>query len=176
MPWQNRTSLGMWGQQFSNEVHERIVKQMRQKATNIVQKAVRLAPRDTNYLASSIHYEMNENDYTVSFIVGAFYGIFQEFGTRKMRPHPYLRPAINDEFGIYGWETSMAFQNVPHIYAPIIAHGKGFHLPSTLTRKQRGHVRKHLLPISKKMWSVKEGRKNVPSNVSRSKLEVRRGF
>ena len=69
-------------------------------------KAVRLAPVDTAHLRNSISWKTSlsgEGDWsgmpdpkTMEGYVGSpvEYAVYQEFGTRRLRPQPYLRPAI----------------------------------------------------------------------------------
>jgi HK97 gp10 family phage protein len=157
-------ALGSFSQQFSNEVHARITKHMRQMGIVIENKAKELVPKRTGRLHDSITYSLDENNYTLSIVVGAPYGVFVEYGTRHMMPHPYIRPALNQLKDIYGINTEMAFLNTPHIHAPIIASGKDFFVPSTLTPKQVQHVKQHLKPTSES-YHIR--------NVRRSKLVVR---
>lgn len=66
-------------------------------------QAVALAPVDTANLRNSIGYvttRAKDGDLTVrpakmEGYVGTpvFYGVYQEFGTRRMAPQPFLRPA-----------------------------------------------------------------------------------
>ncbi len=52
-----------------------------------------LAPKDTGALKASIYSKLESN--TVAIIGdGVFYGAFQEFGTDKHAPYPFLRPAL----------------------------------------------------------------------------------
>ena len=162
-------ALGKFSQQFSDEVHARINKQMRQYGIIWENKAVRLAPKRTTYLAGSISYTYDENTYTLSLTVGAAYGVFVEYGTRYMRPQPFVRPALNEIPGLFGIQTEMAFLNTPHIHAPLIASGPTFYGPKHLTAKQREHIETHLKPTSKRLYSASSGH----GHVSRSKLTVR---
>lgn len=57
------------------------------------------APKATGNLAGEIDHEVTVTRNTITGWVGvrkgdAFYGYFQELGTRKMRAHPFLRPAV----------------------------------------------------------------------------------
>ena len=77
----------------------------------IAQEARRLAPVDTGFLKSTIDWAIvgeGIRGMELHVFVGATYGIFQEFGTRKMAPHPFLRPAIN-QAGSRFVSTEMAF-------------------------------------------------------------------
>jgi len=55
--------------------------------------AKRLAPVDTGRLRASIHTSPMEPAPEISVSDGVDYGVYQEFGTSKMKPHPFLRPA-----------------------------------------------------------------------------------
>lgn len=49
--------------------------------------------RVPGWLAGSIEADVDEEG--IAFVdVGAFYGVFQEFGTEHQRAHPFLRPAM----------------------------------------------------------------------------------
>jgi len=75
--------------------------------SNVRGQAVSLAPVDTNLLKNSITWKTSKSggggDWSglpepkvMEGYVGTpvEYAVYQEFGTRKMRPQPYLRPAI----------------------------------------------------------------------------------
>lgn len=163
---------GMQGMTFDwrgAEVEAAFLARLDEEMANIGRTAVQVAqtyaPKRTGRLAMSIHFVVDHAQHSVEIAVGAPYGIFVEYGTRYMRPQPYLRPALNALGPIFGIQLDMAFNSVPMIHTPILAAGAGFHLPSTLTHKQLGHVRKHLLPTSKR---------HHIGNVSRAKLKVRK--
>jgi len=64
---------------------------------DVVKEAVSMAPALTGDLKRSIDYKIDPKaKYTVIGYVGSplDYAIYQEFGTRYMRPQPFLRPAI----------------------------------------------------------------------------------
>ena len=153
------------GPSVARTIEERIDVQMHKLGQQVVEIAQRYAPYKSGALRNSIDYDYNEATGTIAWTVGVPYGIFVEYGTRNMMPHPYLRPAINTVGSVYGWNMEMVFAETPHIKAPILASGAGFHLPSTLTSKQVAHVRKHLLPTSKRHFI---------SNVSRARMSIRR--
>lgn len=54
--------------------------------------AKRLAPVDTGRLRNSI-YLNKVTDYHYVMRDGVEYGVFNEFGTNKMTPNPFFRPA-----------------------------------------------------------------------------------
>ena len=55
--------------------------------------AKRFAPFDTGRLSMSIHYQRLD-DFECSVSDGVHYGIFQEWGTSKMRAHPFMQPGM----------------------------------------------------------------------------------
>ena len=75
---------------------------IRSRATDLQRRAETLAPRRTGDLARSITVEHKGmgNSASMSASIGptARHGRFQEFGTAKMRPQPFMGPAL-DEVG-----------------------------------------------------------------------------
>ena len=59
----------------------------------IVGDARLIVPVVTGYLRDSIHSEETDNGAEVR--VDADYASFVEFGTYKMRAHPFIRPAVD---------------------------------------------------------------------------------
>ena len=128
-----------------------------------------LAPRKTGYLASQEGFQVV--DHTLVFYFGAPYDIFQEFGTRTIRPHPHIRPGLQAIGRTLGFDIELNF-NAPGAGAwqGLYAHQGTFIAPSgiqprPLTRAQHEHVRKHLIPTSKRLHK---------GNVKRAKMRVRR--
>lgn len=64
-----------------------------QTALLIESDAKQLAPVDTGRLRASIHADIAPNGLSATVSDGTTYGIFVEFGTRRQRPQPFLRPA-----------------------------------------------------------------------------------
>ncbi len=137
----------------NEQIQIRLREDMLRKSRLVVQIAESHAPRKTGQLATSIGFDWNDANLEVVFTVGAPYGIFQEFGTRYIHPHPYLRPAINMVFGgTFGYQTSMVFTSTPEPGAGrkwLKAEGAGFHVPKGLPAHQQAHIAKYLIPISK---------------------------
>lgn len=65
-------------------------------ALRVEKRAKFFAPFDTGYLEQRI---MAEPDGELSYTVTskAEYSVYQEWGTRKMAPHPYMVPAMEQE-------------------------------------------------------------------------------
>lgn len=152
------------GDQIIDEIEDRVWNGMLAVSRQVVQIATMYAPKKTGRLATSIHFDADRTNFAVAFIVDAPYGIFQEYGTRHMAPHPYLRPALNTVGPQYGFDFTMAFDATPDIHAPLIARGASFGVPSTLTHSQHQHVINRLKPVSQR---------HHIGNVSRAHLRVR---
>ena len=155
------------GQGFLNEISNRIDQQANALGRQVVDIAQRYAPVETGYLRSSISYAYNNSTHAISFIVGAPYGIFVEYGTRNSHAHPYLRPALNTVATIYGFETSMDFNNVIATDKKLLSHGPTYQMHQSLTARQKAHVRANLKPVAER---------HHIGNVSRAKLKVRHSF
>jgi HK97 gp10 family phage protein len=67
-------------------------------------KARVLAPVDTGFLQNSIQM-MKTGDLSAVVFVGAEYGVFVEFGTRRMRAQPFLKPALDEATARFGGEV-----------------------------------------------------------------------
>lgn len=152
------------GDQVVQAVNRDIDLMLNQAGTLWLQRSQALAPVRTGRLRAEEDYQVA--DRTLVLIMGAPYDIFQEFGTRNIPPHPHVRPALNEMSRIFGTSVEMVF-NRPggSQWSGIHAHEGGFVLPHDLTPKQRAHVARHLLPVSK---SLHRG------NVRRAKFRVRR--
>lgn len=66
---------------------------VRKAGLDIVTYAKMAAPVDTGYLRNSITFQSQSATSGLVY-VGAEYGIYQEYGTRKMPAHPYFTPAV----------------------------------------------------------------------------------
>lgn len=58
------------------------------------------APIDTGRLQNSINWRL-QGDSAVAIGTNVEYAIYQEFGTSKIDPHPYLRPGITENTDAY---------------------------------------------------------------------------
>lgn len=65
-------------------------------ALRVEKRAKASAPEDTGYLKQHITAEKT-GELTADVTSLAEYSIYNEFGTRKMAAHPYMRPAMNQE-------------------------------------------------------------------------------
>ena len=151
------------GHQMLDEISQRIDAQAMALGQQVVSIAERYAPKRTGRLATSISFHYDPVTHSISFIVGAPYGLFQEFGTRYMMAHPYMRPALNTVGTIYGFQTEMSFTNTIQTDSKLLAHGPTYQMHKSLTDRQKSHVRQNLKPVSQR---------HHVGNVSRAKLSV----
>lgn len=81
-------------QNFSRDFEEKVKKSVK-KHTYMVERDAKInAPYDTGHLKRSIHSGFQDGGLTGTVTVGAYYGIYLEFGTRYMHPRPFLFPAF----------------------------------------------------------------------------------
>lgn len=85
---------------------------LKYRAQEVKELAQSLAPIDTGALRDSIEIQYGKWDGGIWAEIGTdvYYGPFQELGTSRNPPHPYLRPALSSIFskmdagvGIGGW-------------------------------------------------------------------------
>lgn len=112
------------------------------------------APVDTGTLKAGIHDDYDYASHTLYIYSPATYSVYQEFGTRHIPPHPYMRPTILDVGPTWmgmpiEWE--LALRPPTQISEPLRATTGGFRLPRSqkLTAAQAEHVRKNLSPVSR---------------------------
>ncbi len=153
-------------QQFQKEINDSINAQGLALSSRIETRARALAPYRSGYLRNTIDVLYDAPGKSIEIYVGAEYGLFQEFGTRYMHAHPFIRPALNAE-QIYGFDVTMAFTNTWQTDRKLLARGPGFKGHKSLTAKQKEHVRKHLTPVSREHYGGGD------SNVARARLKVK---
>lgn len=127
----------------------------------VVQRARQYAPVRTGALRASIAYSVTKDaagKWRLVISVGMPYGIYQEFGTRNIPPHPFIRPALNEIGRVFGGQVEMNFAN-PGGHGLLASTGAGrkpgyaaSNHPSykPLTAKQIQHVQGKLIPGVKK--------------------------
>jgi len=81
---------------FSRELNEVLPTALKAGALIIQNEAKKKAPYKTGTLRRSIHTEMISNT-QARVGTDVEYAIHQEFGTSKMKAHPYLRPALDEK-------------------------------------------------------------------------------
>jgi len=80
---------------LNKDLDNNIMTALKAGALLIQNSAKEKAPYLTGTLRRSIHIEP-EGKRTVIVGTNVEYGKYQEFGTRKMKAHPYLRPAFDE--------------------------------------------------------------------------------
>lgn len=83
--------------QLGLRAHDMAVKAVQKTAADITATAKSKAPVDTGNLKNSIGYNFGMSGGEIYAEIGptAEYGIYQEFGTSKMAPQPFLTPAFD---------------------------------------------------------------------------------
>jgi len=113
MPRWLNIAFDWFGAKVLHQVNVDIDLRMREAGEKIVSIARGLAPVKTGALRDSIDYLVVYNEsgsrHELLIQVGESYGIFQEFGTRNIPPHPYIRPALN-AVKVFGYDIGMEFQ------------------------------------------------------------------
>lgn len=61
----------------------------------LVQYAQRVVRVRTGFLRSTIGYTVDTSAFTLKFFANAQYALYVEMGTRRMKPEPYMRPALD---------------------------------------------------------------------------------
>lgn len=114
------------------------------------------APVDTGALKLSMADQYDPSTFTLYISIGMPYAVYQEFGTRNIPPHPFIRPTIIDAAAAYPWiEWDVLLNLNPVIVSPshLKASASGFRVPKSarLTAKQLAHVNTVLRPTSKRL-------------------------
>lgn len=72
-------------------------KELVKRALRVHRRAKQLAPVDTGRLRSSVEYEVGRDSrgLVARISTDVHYAIYLEFGTRRMTPRAFLRPALD---------------------------------------------------------------------------------
>lgn len=86
-----------YGPKHIASIQKRVQSNSSKAAYNFARSATASAKRRahviTGNLKRSIHWvRLSEGKFVVR--VGAYYGVYEEYGTRHRPPHPYFRPAV----------------------------------------------------------------------------------
>ena len=92
----------------SDELNEAVMKAarsaMRDTVVDVAQDAIDMSPKATGNNARSIQYEVGPNgqvakdDVSGAVYSTSGYGGYLETGTRRMKPRPYFKPALDRNF------------------------------------------------------------------------------
>lgn len=150
------------GDKVKQGVSDLIERNLIKAGERVVARAQQLAPVRTGALRNSIGYVVAINPggkSVLSIQVRVPYGVYQEFGTRNIPPHPFIRPALNELPRIFGGTLSMDFAGTGGGPGLLASTGAGrrpgyaaSHLPGfrPLTARQAAHVQRTLVPGVKK--------------------------
>lgn len=177
------SALRWGGQEIQDRIDGIIYDRIVRTGDKVVARARQLAPVDTGALRESINYDVIRGDgdtfMQLVISIGVPYAIFQEFGTRNIPPHPFIRPALLEARMIWGFGLEVNFAEVAGA-STSGAKWHGLHAltgrthrarpmmvgPSkmqTLTSKQRKHVETKLIPSIKRFHR---------GNVKRARFKV----
>src|SRR5271166_3872324 len=134
------------------------------------------APVDTGALRASFYATLNKSNHTATIFIPLFYGIYQEFGTRYIKPHPFVRPALLDASMRWHFtEVTIRLIPAPQRSEPLKATTAGFNLPKRqrLTPGQVAHVERNLTPVSAK-FAKQFKQQGVSFSVSKTRRHPRR--
>ena len=83
---------------YSSKAETQLEKAILKGALMVEGSAKRHSPVDTGYLRGSITHQFYKNAYEPYALVGTNteYAPYQEYGTSKMSPQPFLRPAFDE--------------------------------------------------------------------------------
>ena len=171
----NGTKFPWFGQQVKDWVLQKVDDRLHQTGDRIVSRAQQLAPVDTGALRNSISYIVAGEGLVRTLVidVGMPYGIYQEYGTRNISPHPFIRPALLEIGRLWGIDVQMTFAHGGPTTWQGVYHTQGRYVvpsaiqPKPLTPKQRVHVENRLAPSGKAMHR---------GNVRRAKMRVRHAY
>lgn len=151
-------TFSWFGDRVMKFVGDRVERNMHAMGAAIVQRARAYAPARTGRLRESIYYAVERTGEARSVLhvgVGVPYGIYQEFGTRNIPPHPFIRPAMNEVGRAWTFNLSMDFAGTPGFAGLLGSTGQGrspgFAASASpkfrrLTPKQAHHVETVLRP------------------------------
>lgn len=108
-----------FGDKITKLVDDAFERKARAAGQKMVAVAKSLVPVDTAATKNSIMYLYEPKTRTLSLVVGTPYSLFLEYGTYKMAPRPYLRPALLAAAPMFGIKTGIvAPMSLPHGYTP----------------------------------------------------------
>lgn len=127
------SALKWFGDKARAYVHRKIDAEFRRAGQAWKDAARGLAPEDSGYLKSTIGFAYDASKRRLKLYCDAPYAYFQEFGTRFVKPHPFMRPALSAVSRL--WRGSATYQapNVAAKYhARIRRHARGKTGPANL--------------------------------------------
>jgi HK97 gp10 family phage protein len=78
---------------FAGKIQHEVEMELDVVGADMEDLAKELAPYLTGFLRDSIQHRAS--GFTLDFWAEAYYSAYQEFGTRFIPPHPFMRPALD---------------------------------------------------------------------------------
>ena len=121
-----KPTLQWYGDKLTRWVNDRVHSGMHAAGAGIVKRAKQLAPVRTGQLRDGIGYIYRPQDRTLIVEAKAPHSVFVEFGTYKMAPRPFLRPAMKEAGHLFfAQQVAMGFPNTPKLKSgphPVMEH------------------------------------------------------
>lgn len=154
-----------WNDAAVKQIMDRIDQELGVIGKFLVSGMQQRAPVDTGQLRAGIHEVVDTRVHSVSVWIPAFYGIYQEFGTRFIKPHPFVRPTLLDASRHWRFsDVTINLYPAPQMSRPLQATMAGFRAPRGLTATQRRHVDINLRPVSR-IYAKEFRRRRIKYNV-----------
>ena len=80
---------------------ENVKKAVLLNGTELQQKAMQKAPVETGYLKRSITLSIKDDGMTAEVRAGASYAPYQEYGTRFIDAHPFMKPSLTEQGPVF---------------------------------------------------------------------------
>lgn len=144
-----------WNDSWATEAIQELDSKLAMFGGQLASAMQAFAPVDTGMLRTSIADSYDTSTHTLTIYIGMGYGVWQEFGTRFAKPHPFIRPAILEYaqvFQAWGLSAELLIHPPAQLSEPLRATTSGFRLPKhqKLTAAQTKHVNTKLRPTSRK--------------------------
>jgi len=78
---------------FRDNIEREVEAQLDVVGADMVDLAKSLAPYRTGFLRDSIHHQAS--GFLLGFSADAYYAAYQEFGSSRCPPHPFMRPSLD---------------------------------------------------------------------------------
>lgn len=142
------------GEQVQAQVMARVDQELAKMGRFLVHHMEQYVAVDTGALRASFYDQVDTATHTLTVTIPLGYGIYQEFGTRFIPPHPYIRPSLIDTTAVWNFsDITITLFPVAQRSEPLRATTSGFGLPrkQQLTPAQVEHVNKKLRPVSRSL-------------------------
>lgn len=163
------STINWLGQKVTDFVYGEIDQRMNRIGQAWLSQAQATVHVDTGEMRAGLFYRAENR----TLVLGGTspHTIFEEYGTRYRPPHPKLREALLKVGSTFGFNLELEFAAPSSgTWQGLYAHKNTYVMPSSLqprplTRAQHEHVKKHLIPVSQRLYK---------GNVKRAKMRVRK--